>query len=183
MAGMRSLAQAPGWKRWLGRTEEKRPPNARKMTTLETVETRSSGAEKVIFLDSTPFSSSSNGAFPNEFWINEQAFMAAREAENPARDTETAPKTGDSLLATVSCSGLKTAVWAKASRLGNATAPTAAEPSSSLSLREEDNSVSKAITSRCALIRINGPLFLLYGDVHGHQLLDCEDDFQTNLEC
>ena len=115
---------------------------ARKTTTLENVETINSGAEKEIILGIllpalVPPS--------NVFWINEHVLIAAKDAAKLATETETAPNRGDSLLATVILSGLKTAVWEKANSVGKVTAPTAADPRSSPPPREPRNSVFSTI--------------------------------------
>lgn len=112
------------------------------MTALETVEMINSGAESRIVLESaSPLVLS-----PTDPWINEHALIAESDAANPAKETEIPPNTGAiNLLPTVIFNGLKTAVWAKASTVGKVTAPTAAEPRTSLLAREEWSSVVSMI--------------------------------------
>ena len=121
------------------------------MTTLETVEITNSGVEKgsgFPVLELLLFSPLS------ESCISEQALIAAKDAVNPAKETERLPNIGASLPAHVILNGLKMAVCVSASTVGKVTAPTAVVANSSLEAREACRLVESKDIMWCALNRI-----------------------------
>lgn len=150
--GIHSLANAPGFNKWLGRTEEKRPPSALNRIALPRVDVINSRTPNSTSLPSVR--GSVLGGTVCQWCERESTLTAVTDAMQPAVRTDAQPHIEAMGLPCVIKSGLNTANWPSPRTAGNAIAPATDVASKSLFVSDVSVGIDADILEKKALIRI-----------------------------